>query len=206
MADLILYTNPWSRGRMVRWMLEEVSAPYETRVIAYGEEMKGPSYTAINPMGKVPAIQHGDVVVTETAAICTYLGEAFPAADLAPTGAARGAFYRWMFFGAGPLEQAIVNKACGFTAVPEDKQGMLGYGSLDRVLDALDGWLADHEYIAGDRFSAADVYVGSQLGWGLQFGTIEPRPSFEPYSARLMSRPAHARAKQLDDALTPKDS
>ena len=206
MADLTLYTNPMSRGRIARWMLEEVGAPYETRVLAYGPEMKGPEYRAINPMGKVPAIRHGEVVVTEAAAICAYLADAFPEAGLAPDprSAERGAYYRWLFFAAGPVEAAVTNRAFGFE-VPADKRGTAGYGSMDDVLDALEGLLADREHVCGDRFSAADVTLGSAIGWGLMFGTMPERPGFRAYHERLASRPAALRAREKDDALMPEE-
>lgn len=205
MSDkLVFYTHPWSRGRMIRWMLEEVGQPYETRVLEYGTEMKAPDYLAINPMGKVPTVTHGDTVVTECAAICAYLADAFPQVELAPAPAdrARGTYYRWMFFAAGPLEAATSNKMMGFVVPPERKMSM-GYGSLDDVLAVLERAVESREFIAGDRFSAADVYVGSHIGWGMQFGSIEKRPAFERYYCRLADRPAFIRAKALDDALKP---
>lgn len=197
---LTFYTNPMSRGRIVRWMLEETGAAYDTVVVGYGPDMKSPDYLAINPMGKVPAIVHGETVVTECAAICAYLADAFPAAGLAPASGsrARGPYYRWLFFAAGPVEAAMTNKSMQFT-VPEDRLGMVGYGSPELVLDVLDAKLARSDYIAGDSFTAADVYVGSHIGWGMQFGTMERRPSFEAYYARLVERPALQRAQQADD-------
>ncbi|MCF4166560.1 glutathione S-transferase family protein [Zavarzinia compransoris] len=202
MSDgVILYTNPMSRGRIARWMLEETGIPYETRVLGYAGAMKTPDYLAINPMGKVPALVHGAVVVTECAAICAYLADAFPAAGLAPDprDPLRGAYYRWLFFGAGPVEQAVTDRALGLQ-VPADKRVMVGYGSYDAMLDGLEGAVSAGAYLLGDRFSAADVYLGSQIGWGLQFGTLEKRPAFETYWARLAARPAHVRATELDDA------
>ena len=201
--ELVFYTHPMSRGRIVRWMLEEVGQPYRTEVLDYGEGgMKSPAYLAINPMGKVPAISHGGTVVTEAAAICAYLADAFPQAQLAPPPGdrARGAYYRWLFFAAGPVEAAVADKAMGWEAPPE-RSRMLGYGAYGQMLDTLEKAVAGREYLAGDRFSAADLYVGAQLGWGMQFGTIEKRPAFEPYVARLHQRPAFARAMQIDDAL-----
>jgi glutathione S-transferase len=203
MADeLVFYTNPMSRGRIVRWMLEEVGASYRTEIIEYGPPMKAPEYLAINPMGKVPAIRYGGQVVTECAAICAYLADAFPAAGLAPPPAERGAYYRWLFFAAGPLEAAVMNRACGLE-VPADKQAMSGYGSIGLVMDTLQQALAGGGYIAGERFSAADVYLGSQIGWGLQFGSIEARPGFAEYFQRVSDRDACRRATALDDAAMP---
>jgi glutathione S-transferase len=202
MGDLTFYTNPMSRGAIVRWMLEEVGAAYETVVLDYGTTMKAPDYLAINPMGKVPAIRHGDTVVTEVAAICAYLADAFPDAGLAPPPGERGGYYRWLFYAAGPVEAAIIDRAAlGITDIPADKQPMVGYGTYDQVVDVLDAHVAAHQYIAGDRFSAADVYVGSHLAWGTQFGTLPKRDSFDAYLARVTSRPAAQRAKELDDKL-----
>lgn len=203
-TDLVFYTNPMSRGRIVRWMLEEVGQPYITKVLDYAGTMKAPEYLAINPMGKVPAIVHGGTVVTECAAICAYLADAFPAAGLAPapTDRMRGPYYRWMFFAAGPLEAAASNKAMGFV-VPPDRKAMMGYGSMDDVVATLEGAIGDRRFLVGDTFSAADVYVGSHLTWGMQFGTIEKRPVFETYVAGLHQRPAAKRASELDDALMP---
>ena len=164
--DLVFYTNPMSRGRIARWMLEEVGQPYKTELLDYATSMKSPAYLAINPMGKVPALRHGATVVTEAAAICAYLADAFPAAGLAPPpgSPARGAYYRWLFFGAGPLEAAATNKAMGFV-VPEDRRAMAGYGSLDDVAETIEGALSKSDYLVGSSFTAADLYVGAQLGW-----------------------------------------
>lgn len=203
MADeLVFYTNPMSRGRIVRWMLEEVGQPYQTHVLNYAEEMKSPAYLAVNPMGKVPALTHGATVVTECAAICAYLADAFPQAGLAPPHGdrARGDYYRWLFFAAGPVEAAVGAKALGVEPAPE-QQRMVGFGSLARVLDTLEQAVTGRQFLAGDRFSAADLYVGSHLIWGMGFGTIEKRPAFEAYVAPLKARPAAIRAAEIDDAL-----
>ena len=201
MADLILYTNPMSRGRIARWMLEEVGEPYETKLLEYGGGMKSPDYLAINPMGKVPAIRHGDAVVTEGAAICAYLADAFPHAGLAPPPGdrRRAPYYRWLFFAAGPLEAAVTAKAMGLLA-PAERSAMAGYGTFEDVMNTLETAVGNGPYICEDQFTAADVYVGAQIGWGLQFGTIEKRPAFEAYFERLKTRPAAERANQLDDA------
>lgn len=199
-APITFYTNPMSRGQIVRWMLEEVGAPYETVILDYATTMKGADFLAINPMGKVPAIVHGGQVVTECAAICAYLADAFPEAGLAPAPAARADYYRWFFFAAGPVEQAVVNKSLGFD-VPADKARMAGYGSYDLAVDVLERAVGAQDYVAGPRFTAADVYVGSQILWGTQFGTLPKRPAFEAYGARLSARPAYQRAKAIDNAL-----
>lgn len=199
MAAIDFYTNPQSRGRMVRWMLEETGAPYETHILTYNGTMKATDYLAINPMGKVPTIVHDGKVVTECAAICAYLADVFPEAGLAPALADRSAYYRWLLFGAGTLEAAVVNRTFGFE-VPAERERAIGYGNFEHVMDTLDTWLSTHPYIAGDAFTAADVYVGSQVTWGLRFNTVEDRSSFRAYSERLISRPAFIRASELDDA------
>jgi glutathione S-transferase len=206
MADeLIFYTNPRSRGRIVRWMLEEVGQPYRTEVLDYGTTMKAPAYLAVNPMGKVPALRHGDAVVTEAAAICAYLADAFPQAKLAPPPGdrLRAPYYRWLFFAAGPIEASVSNKALGFI-VPPEREPSIGYGSFERVMKTLEDAVSSANYLIGDSFTAADVYLGSQIGFGLMFGTLEKRPAFERYWQRISARPAYARARELDDALMPK--
>jgi glutathione S-transferase len=200
--ELVFYTNPRSRGRIVRWMLEELGQPYRTEVLDYGSTMKTPNYLAINPMGKVPTVTHGDAVVTECAAICAYLADAFPQAKLAPPHGdrLRAPYYRWLFFTAGPVEAAVSHKAVGFNAPPE-REPMLGYGSVERALRTLETAVSQSDYLVGDSFTAADVYVGSHLTFGMLFGTIDRRPAFERYVAGLSARPAYVRARELDDAL-----
>lgn len=196
MADeLVLYHNPMSRGRIARWMLEEVGVPYEIKLVNLEKrEHKAPEYLAVNPMGKVPALVHNGTVVTETAAICAYLADAFPRAGLAPPigDLARGTYYRWLFFGAGCLEPAIVDKLAARSKV--EREGMLGYGSYETTLATLETALAPGPWILGERFSAADVYVGSAIGWGLYTKALEPRPAFMKYSERCQQRPANKRA------------
>ncbi len=203
MADeLVLYTNPMSRGRIARWMLEEVGQPYRAEILEYSGSMKAPEYLAINPMGKVPTLRHGETIVTEVAAICAYLADVFPAADLAPPPGSRlrGPYYRWLFFAAGPVEAANTNKALS-VVVPPERTGMVGYGSQERALAALEDQLKRSEYIAGERFTAADVYVGSHIGWGMMFGAVDKRPAFERYWELVRARPAAQRAREIDDKL-----
>ena len=200
--ELVLYTNPMSRGRIARWMLEETGAPYSTVILEYGATMKAPEYLAINPMGKVPALRHGDRTVTECAAICAYLADAFPEAGLAPAVADRADYYRWLFFAAGPLESAVSNTALG-VEVPPDRERMVGYGTLATVIDTLEAAVTGRSFLCGNTFTAADVYAGSQIGWGLQFGTIDKRPAFEDYWLRVSDRDAYRRASELDDAAMP---
>jgi glutathione S-transferase len=204
--DLIFYTNPMSRGRLVRWMLEEVGCPYRTEVVDYGPPMNTADYLAVNPMGKVPAIRHGTQVVTECAAICAYLADAFPAARLAPAPAERGSYYRWLFFAAGPVEAAVTAHAMKAEPQDERQDAMAGYGSFARVMDTLEKSVPAEGYIAGPRFTTADLYLGAHIGWGLQWGTIEKRPGFEDYWARCSDRDAYRRAKELDDAAMPKEA
>ena len=201
MAESIrFYTNPMSRGQIARWALHEAGAPYEQHIVGYGPEMKSPEYRAINPMGKVPAIVHDGAVVTECAAICAYLADAFPAAGLAPQAHERAAYYRWLFFGAGPLEQAVTSKAMGW-APTEEQQGMAGFGTYELTVDVLAGHLAGDDYVCGDRFTAADIYVGAQTIWGTQFGTLPAREELTAYAARLTAREAYRAAKAIDEAL-----
>ena len=202
-AEIVFCTNPMSRGRIVRWMLEEVGRPYRTVVLDYATTMKAPDYLALNPMGKVPAITHRGAVVTECAAICAYLADAFPEANLAPAtdDPLRGAYYRWMFFAAGPVEAAVTAKSVGLLPPPE-KSTMVGYGSFDQAVETLDYAVSQGgPWLLGDRFTAADVYVGSQVSWGLMFGTRPTRPVFQAYAERLAARPAAVRAREIDDAL-----
>jgi glutathione S-transferase len=199
MAELTLYTNPMSRGRIARWMLEEAGADYDIVLLDYASTMKQQAYQSVNPMAKVPAIVHRGRTVTECAAICAYMAEAFPAAGLAPREEERADYYRWMFFAAGPIEAAITNRSLG--VVPNDQQQrMVGYGDYDRVVGVLEAAVAAHDFIAGDRFTAADVYVGAQVIWGAQFGSLPKRDAFDAYIARLVARDAYVRAAALDDA------
>jgi glutathione S-transferase len=200
MADLIFYTNPQSRGRIVRWMLEEVGQPYETDVIPY-DQMKSERYLAIHPLGKVPAIKHNGHILTECAAICTYLADVFPEAMLGPRAHEKADYYRWLFYAAGPLEAAISNQAMGWVPPPE-RERMFGYGNFDRAIAAVDEMLSLRDYVCGDRFTAADVYLGSQLMFPMQFGMLPARDSFLRYRDRLQQRPAYKRANEIDEKLS----
>jgi glutathione S-transferase len=172
-------------------MLDELGVPYETKLLDFDKgDHKKPEYLKINPMGKVPAIVHRGVVVTEAAAICTYLADAYPDKKLAPAtdDPQRGTYLRWLFFGAGCVEPAIIDKMFARPAV--ERKGALGYGSYDDTLNTLETALKPGPYILGERFSAADVYVGAQLQWGLMVKALEPRPVFLQYVDRLAQRPA----------------
>ncbi|TGP27064.1 MULTISPECIES: glutathione S-transferase family protein [unclassified Mesorhizobium] len=219
--SLTFYTNPNSRGRIVRWMLEEIGQPYETVVIDYqktsafdawgGATLERPVsndpndervrfFTHVNPIGKVPAIVHDGRAVAESGAIITYLAETFPEAGLAPTPEERADYYRWMFFAAGPIEQAVTNHRAQFVPAPE-QEFFFGYGSYERTLDELERAVQVHPFIAGDRFTAADIYVGSHIGWGLGLQTLEPRQAFLDYVGKLVNRDAFKRGVAKDEAL-----
>ncbi len=196
--ELVLYTNPQSRGGIAHWMLEEVGQPFRTVRVDFAA--KTPEFLALNPMGKVPVLTHGDTVVTEAAAICAYLADAFPEAGLAPAPVDRADYYRWLFFTANCLEPAVVNRAFGLEPPPE-RRGAVGYGSYDLVMDTLADALRGKTCIAGDRFSAADLYLAAHLGWGMQFGTIDKRPEFEAYCGAHWDRPAAIRAQKQAEEL-----
>lgn len=202
MANITLYTNKMSRGRIVRWMLEELGEPFDVQFVEYGAEMKSPEYLAINPMGKVPALKYGDATITETPAILTYLADAFPEKNLIPPqgSAARAAFFRWMFFTAGPLEAATLNQFLGMTPPAlspwgKPSAGTLGYGTLALTLNTLESHLKQNTYVCGEQFTAADIYIASHLGFGaLMTKAYEMRPVFSAYIKRAVSRPAKQRA------------
>ncbi len=200
MADLIFYTNPQSRGRIVRWMLEEVGQPYETEIIAY-DQMKSERYLAVHPLGKVPAIKHRGHVVTECAAICAYLADVFPQAGLGPREDEKADYYRWFFYAAGPVEAAVSNHAMGWQ-VPAERERMFGYGNFERAVTVVDELLSLRDYACGDRFTAVDVYLGSQIMFPMQFGMLPERESFVRYRDRLQAREAYKRANEIDEKLT----
>lgn len=201
MSDLVLYSNKMSRGRIAHWMLEELSIPYQIKWVDFGPRMKSKTYTAINPMGKVPALVHGEAIVTETPAILTYLADTFSEKNLIPPQGSpeRAAFYRWMFFIAGPLEAAASAKFMGWS--PPEKTpagtpaiGFLGYGSLELTLSTLESHLAKNVYVCGKQFTAADVYLASHLHFSMMIAkTIDQRATFTEYVNRLNKRPAKLR-------------
>jgi glutathione S-transferase len=201
MAEYTFYTNPMSRGQIARWALHEANAGYEQVLVDWGD--KPADLLSANPMGKVPTIVHHhgghDHVVTEAAAICHYLAE-MTAPHLLPREHEKADYFRWLFFAAGPLEQAVLARAMGWD-VPPEREGMAGFGTYERTVDALDGWLAGRDYVCGDRFTMADVYVGSAVDWGLQFGTLPTRTSFEAYAARFRERDAYTAGKAIDGKL-----
>ncbi|MDR2856295.1 MAG: glutathione S-transferase family protein [Novosphingobium sp.] len=202
MADYTFFTNPMSRGQIARWALHEVDADYEQILVDWQD--KQPAFLAANPMGKVPTIVHhrkgGDRIVTEAAAICLYLAGMHPEAGLLPDESETADYLRWTLFAAGPVEQAITSRAMQFEPLPE-QQRMAGWGSFDRTMDALEQHLSDHRYVCGTRFTMADVYVGSTVDWGLNFGIIPPREAFVGYAERIQARPGYKAAKAVDNAL-----
>lgn len=199
MADYTFFTVPMSRGQIARWALHEAGADYEHVLVEWAD--RPPALIAANPMNKVPTLIHhtpeGDRMITECAGICAYLADVHPDAGLLPQGAEKADYHRWLFFAAGPLEQAVVSRAMGWE-VPEGKQGMAGFGSYDRTIDALEGMLTGRDWVCGARFTMADVYVGSQVDWGLNFGSIPPRPAFAAYIERIQKREAYKAAKTID--------
>jgi glutathione S-transferase len=202
MAAYTFFTNPMSRGQIARWALHEVGASYDQVLVDW--TAKPAEFVRANPMGKVPTLIHrtetGERIVTECAAICAYLGEVHPEAGLLPSEAELADYYRWMFFAAGPVEQAIVGRSMGWE-VPKDREAMIGFGSIDRVLDALEAHFDLNAFVCGNRFTMADVYVGSQIDWGLTFGSIPPRQAFVAYAERLQARDAYKEAKGIDNDL-----
>lgn len=202
MAEYTFFTNPMSRGQIVRWALHEVDADYEQVLVDWAD--KPAAFLAANPMGKVPTIIHhadsGDHVVTEAAAICHYLAEMHPQASLLPRDAEMADYFRWLFFAAGPVEQAITSRALKFEPSPE-QQVMAGWGSFERTMDTIELHLAGRDFVCGGRFTMADVYVGSSIDWGLTFGIIPPREAFVAYAERMQARPRYKAAKAVDNAL-----
>ena len=202
MATLTLYHASPSRSSIVRWMLEETGEPYDLHLLklAEGEQMK-PDYLAVNPMGKVPALRHGDAVITEAAAICTYLADEFPHAHLnVPIGdPRRGVYLKWLFFGPACIEPAITDRA--FPRVEQPRRSTLGYGDFDTVMDVVAKGLAKGPYLMGEQFTAADVVIGSTLRWGMMFNLLPKRPEFVNYVQRLEKRPALQMVTVLDQEL-----
>ena len=203
MAEFTFFTNPMSRGQISRWALHEVGADYAA--VEFSDWAKKPPELArYNPMNKVPTLVHHldgqDHVISEAAAINHYLAETHPDAGLLPDAHEKAAYFRWLFFAAGPLEQATVAKSMGWK-VPEERTGMAGFGSLKLALDNVESWLADHDFAAGSRFTMADTYLGSQFIWGLRFGSIEERPAFKAYVERCTAREKYQEGLVIDEAL-----
>jgi len=202
MPKLTLYHIAPSRSSIVHWMLEEVGQPYDIHLLSMNRgENRAPEYLAVNPMGKVPALKHGGVVITEAAAICAYLADEFPQAGLnVPIGdPRRGVYLKWLFFGPSCVEPAMTDRA--FPRKEEARRAMLGYGDFDTVMDVVAKAVAPGPYLIGERFTAADVIVGATLRWGMMFKLIPERPEFTAYTARLAARPALQRSEAKDKEL-----
>jgi glutathione S-transferase len=200
--ELVFYSSPMSRGRIVHWMLEEVGAPYRFEVVNLEtQDQKTPTFLAINPMGKVPAILHRGTVVTECGAICAYLADAFPAARLAPPtdSPLRGTYYRWLFFGGNCVEAAVIDRM--LSRPTPSRPGAVGYGSYEDTIATLAKALSPGPYILGAQFSAADVYIGSQIAFGMMVKALEPQPVFNDYVNRLQARPAYKRFMEQGDKI-----
>jgi glutathione S-transferase len=196
---LALYHAIPSRSSIVRWMLEEIAQPYEIRLLNLQTgDKRAPAYLEINPMGKVPALDHDGVIVTEAAAICTYLADAFPGAGLnvAVGDRKRGVYLKWLFFGPGCLEPAMTDRA--FPRKEEPRRSTLGYGDFDTVIDVAAKAVAAGPYLLGEQFTAVDVVLGSTLRWGTMFKLVPERPEFSAYIDRLNERPALKRAQEKD--------
>jgi glutathione S-transferase len=203
MAKITLYHASPSRSSIVLWMLEEIGQPYDIKLIklSAGENMK-PDYLAINPMGKVPALRHGDTVITEVAAICTYLADEFPDKKLnIPVGAPqRGIYLKWLFFGPGCFEPAVIDRAA--PRKEEARRAMLGYGDFDTTMNVVAKAIEKGPWLMGDQFTAADVVIGANIRWGTIFKLIPERKEFLDYAARIAARPAAQRADAKDKELT----
>lgn len=203
MAEYTFFTNPMSRGQIARWALHEVRADHADVIVDWQE--KPDALLRINPMAKVPTIIHhaasGDRVVTEAAAICAYLAEMHPESGLLPNDDEMADYYRWMFFAAGPGEQAITSKALGFEPKEPRQEAMAGFGNFDRTFSTLEWWLKDRAYVCGERFTMADVYVGSLIDWGITFGIVAPSAPFAAYTDRLQRRARYRTAKAVDNKL-----
>jgi glutathione S-transferase len=202
MAKLTLYHAAPSRSSITRWMLEEVGEPYDIHLLSLSKgDNRAPEYLAVNPMGKVPALRHGDVVITEAAAICAYLADEFPRAKLnVPIGdPRRGVYLKWLFFGPSCIEPAMTDRA--FPRKEEPRRAMLGYGDFDTVIDVLTKAVTKGPYLMGEQFTAADVIIGSTLRWGTMFKLLPERPEFAAYIGRLAQRSALQRAEAKDKEL-----
>lgn len=201
MADYTFFFNPMSRAQIARWALHEAGADYEPVFVDWVK--KPQALLDANPMGKLPTIVHHhgghDHVVSEAAAVCHYLAER-EAPELLPRDEEKADYFRWLFFAAGPLEQAVTANALGWKPTAQ-QEAMAGFGNYERAIDALDGWLSAHHHVCGERFTMADVYVGSQIDWGLTFKSMPSCPAFEAYAERLRARPAYQAAKAIDNAL-----
>jgi glutathione S-transferase len=198
---LTFFHSPNTRSAGVRILLEELGAPYELHAVNMkAGEQRRPDYLAINPLGKVPAIRHGDAIVTEQVAIYLYLADLFPDANLAPPigDPLRGPYLRWLTYYGSSFEPAVVDHAMKRDPAPP---AMSPYGDYDTMLNALAEQLRRGPFMLGERFSAADVLWGTGLGWTMMFKVVPERPEFVEYAARVKARPAYQRATEQDAAL-----
>jgi glutathione S-transferase len=199
---LTLYHASPSRSSVALWMLEEIGEPYEIKLLSLSKgENRAADYLAINPMGKVPALRHGDTIITEVAAICTYLADEFPRANLnVPIGTPRrGVYLKWLFFGPGCFEAAVIDRAA--PRKEEPRRAMLGYGDFDTTMNVVAKAVEKGPFLMGEQFTAADVVIGSNIRWGMIFKMVPERPEFTAYAARLAARPAAQRAEAKDKEL-----
>jgi glutathione S-transferase len=202
MANLTLYHIAPSRSSIVLWMLEEIGEPYDIHLLSMKTGTnREPAYLAVNPMGKVPALRHGDAVITEVAAICCYLADEFPKAGLniPPGQRQRGPYLKWLFFGPGTLEGAVMDRA--FPRAAEAPRAALGYGDFDTTMEVVARALTPGPFLMGEKFTAADVVIGSNLRWATLFKMIPERKEFVDYVARFAERPAVKRAQAKDEEL-----
>jgi glutathione S-transferase len=202
MADLTLYHASPSRSSIVLWMLEELGQPYDIHLLSLSNgDNRRPDYLAVNPMGKVPALKHGDTVITEVAAICTYLADEFPAAKLnVPVGTPRrGVYLKWLFFGPSCMEAAVVDRAA--PRKEEPRRAMLGYGDFDTTMNVVAAAVEKGPWLMGEQFTAADVVIGSNVRWGMMFKMVPERKEFVDYASRIAARPAAQRSEAKDKVL-----
>lgn len=202
MSSMTFYTNPQSRGRVIRWMLEEIGQPYDVKIMTFGADIKSPEFLEINPMGKVPALVHNGAVVTEVVAICTYLAEQFPEANLVPQSksAERASYYRWLFIAAGPLEMALTVKANNWE-ITKDRAISVGCGQTEDILNVIEQTLTKQNYLCGDQFTTADLVMASYIGFHTMLKILEPKPIFMEYVERCKKREAAIRAEAIDNDL-----
>jgi glutathione S-transferase len=204
--QLTLFHASPSRSSIVHWMLEELGEPYRLEVLNLraGDQRK-PAYLAINPMGKVPTLKDGDVVVSEVAAICCYLADTYPKAKLAPPigDKRRGDYLKWLFYGPSCLEPAMIDKALNRPPAPRTTAGWADY---DTVIEVLRSAVGAREYLLGEQFTAADIIIGSGLRWGMLFKMFPDLPEFVTYVDRLKARPAMQRQLAKDEVLAKQQS
>ena len=202
MAKLTLYHAAPSRSSITRWMLEEIGEPYDIHLLSLNKgDNRAPEFLAVNPMGKVPALKHGDVVITEAAAICAYLADEFPRAKLnVPVGdPRRGVYLKWLFFGPGCFEPAVIDRAA--PRKEPARRAMLGYGDFDTAMNVVAKAVEKGPWLMGEQFTAADVVIGANIRWGTMFKLVPERPEFSAYAARIAARPAAKRAEAKDKEL-----